>query len=222
VVSARTALVVVDGDDVYEELLTAADALRDILAAAGWAARIGTGTARFAGYDGPRAGAPGLVVLYRADQGMAPAAEDGLRRAVRDGLGLVGIHTTAYRAPAVLGAHYASHGPLPHESRFTVALDEHHPLTAGIAPFEIVHEHYELEVADDAEVLAHRAAVDRDEPLLTVRREGAGRVAYLQLGHDMRAWSEPGVRRLVARAADWATGSATTGGASTSTGEAAA
>ena len=35
---------------------------------------------------------------------------------------------------------------------------------------------------------------------------GAGRVVYLALGHDMRAWDDPLVRTLVTRAALWAVG----------------
>jgi type 1 glutamine amidotransferase len=33
-------------------------------------------------------------------------------------------------------------------------------------------------------------------------------VCYVQFGHDMRSWAEPGVRDIVRRAAVWAVGEA--------------
>jgi len=202
-VTGRRALVVLDGDDVWEDMTTAADALCALLAADGWAVRAVAGTGRFAAGPVPAE----LVVLYRADAGMAPAAADGLAASVRDGLGLLGIHSAAYRAPSVLGADFVGHGPDPQESLVAVELDPAHPVTRGIEPFAVPHEHYELAVAADAQTLAWRDAGGRREPLLTVRNAGEGRVAYLQLGHDMRTWDEPGVRALIARAAAWTIGS---------------
>jgi uncharacterized protein len=203
VVTGRRALVVLDGDDVWEDMTAAADALCAILAADGWAARAVAGTGRFVAGPVPAE----LVVLYRADAGMTPAAADGLEAGVRGGLGLLGIHSAAYRAPAVLGAEFVGHGPDPQESLVAVGLDPAHPVTRGVAPFTVPHEHYELAVADDAETLAWRDAGGRREPILTARSVGAGRVSYLQLGHDMRTWDEPGVRALIARAAAWSVGS---------------
>jgi len=202
-VTGRRALVVLDGDDVWEDMTTAADALCALLAADGWVVRVVTGTGRFAAESVPAE----LVVLYRADAGMSAASAAGLTAAVRGGLGLLGVHSTAYRAPSVLGVDFVGHGPDPQESVVAVELDSDHPVTRGIAPFAVPHEHYELAIADDARILAWRDAGGRRKPLLTVRTEGEGRVAYLQLGHDMRTWDEPGVRALIARAAVWAIGS---------------
>jgi uncharacterized protein len=41
-------------------------------------------------------------------------------------------------------------------------------------------------------------------PVMYAREFGAGRVVYLALGHDMRAWGEPPFRKLVAQALAWA------------------
>ena len=38
------------------------------------------------------------------------------------------------------------------------------------------------------------------------REVGTGRVVYLALGHDMRAWGEPPFRALVRQALAWASG----------------
>ena len=58
-----------------------------------------------------------------------------------------------------------------------------------------------------AEVVAWRdqaVGAAAAEPVCYVRSVGAGRVCYLQLGHDMRVWDEHAVRELITRAARWA------------------
>jgi hypothetical protein len=42
--------------------------------------------------------------------------------------------------------------------------------------------------------------------VLYAREYGAGRVVYLALGHDLRAWGEPPVRALVRQSLRWAAG----------------
>jgi type 1 glutamine amidotransferase len=93
---------------------------------------------------------------------------------------------------------------------FLVDTDKRHPVTRGTAPFGITHEHYLVKTADDARVVAwRRTDAGGREPLVHVRREGRGRVCYVQLRHDMRAWDDPPVREIVTRAARWARGGET-------------
>ncbi|MBM9510277.1 ThuA domain-containing protein [Actinacidiphila acididurans] len=207
-----TALALISGDDVYEDLFTAAGALQDALTDEGFATRTGLGTAPLDGAD-----EADVVVLYTALGRFTTGQRQALAQAVRGGCGLVALHSTTVPASppeqwdegdrllaGLLGGHYLSHGPRPHESRFEVRLDPDHELTSGIASFEVTHEHYRLRTADDVRVLAWRETGDGAEPLVHVRRYGLGRVCYLQFGHDMRVWGEPAVRRLVRRAARWA------------------
>lgn len=216
---ARTATVVVAGDDVFEDLFTAAVTLQSLLTAEGFAARTALGTAVFDDPAGPLAH-DDLIVLYTAAGRFTAGQRRALARAVHDGAGLIAVHSANLpREPIpgehafaeggdllfdLIGSRYTSHGPKPHESRFRVRLDATHQITADLAPFDVTHEHYRIETASDARILAWRAADDRDEPLLHVRDHGAGRVCYLQLGHDQRVWGEPPVRELVRRAARWA------------------
>jgi type 1 glutamine amidotransferase len=115
------------------------------------------------------------------------------------------MHPDCQQAFELLGARYAGHGPAPHDSRFLVEADQRHELTRGLAPFEITHEHYHVETAPGTEVLAWRTTPAGREPIVVVREHGRGRVCYLQLGHDMRAWDDPPVRDLLSRAARWST-----------------
>ncbi|MEW2522013.1 ThuA domain-containing protein [Actinacidiphila alni] len=196
-----TALVVLGGDDVYEDLFTAASELRALLTDEGFVTRTALGTGRLETGHGAA-----LIVLYTAAGRFTADQRAALADAVRRGAGLVALHSTTVDAALfdLIGSRYVSHGPPPHESRFTVTLDGDHELTAGIDPFELTHEHYHVATAPGVRVLARRATRDGTEPLLHVREFGDGRVCYLQLGHDMRAWGEPAVRLLVRRAARWA------------------
>jgi type 1 glutamine amidotransferase len=207
-----SALVVINGDDVYEDLFTAGVKLAEILVSAGFAARTAMGTGRL-----DRCGAADLTVLYTALGYFPPSRQAALAGAVRSGAGLLAVHAanvfpgpgaepgpghrTGYR---LIGSRFASHGPAPHESRFLVETDQRHPVTRCLAPFEITHEHYQIETAGDVRVIAWRRTTARREPIAYVRRAGRGRVCYLQLGHDMRAWDDPPVREFVIRAARWA------------------
>lgn len=211
------ALVVINGDDVYEDLFTAGLKLQDILVQEGFAARVVMGTARLAD-----CAAADLIVLYTALGHFPPSTQSALADAVAAGAGLIAVHASNVfpsfpssagqldadyrRAFELIGSRYASHGPPPHESRFRVQTDQHHPVTRDLAPFDITHEHYQLELTAGAgpNVVAWRHTAARREPILHVRQSGRGRVCYLQLGHDMRAWDDPPVRELLARSAHWA------------------
>ncbi|MFF2050091.1 ThuA domain-containing protein [Leifsonia sp. NPDC058194] len=203
-----TATVVLTGDDVYEDLFGAGVELQGLLAAEGLATRVRIGCGTLGSDDRP---GDAVIALYRAAGDLGAREREGLREAVAAGAGLLAVHSTAYfddgpaeddALAALIGARYLDHGPQPHESRYRVHLAAH-PVTDGVAPFDLAHEHYRLQVRPGAEVLAWRDAPYGREPLVTAHRYGRGRVCYLQFGHDLRAWASGGVRALVAGAARW-------------------
>jgi type 1 glutamine amidotransferase len=233
--SGGSALVVINGDDVYEDLFTSSLELQEILTDEGFACSVGMGMSRF---EPEVAALPGvgevdadLIVLYTAMGTFTPAQQQSLDALVRSGTGLIAIHASNvfgstpdadadggsrldddYRlAFNLIGSRYDSHGPLPHESRFRVEFDDHE-LTEGLAPFEITHEHYRIELTEQQpQIIAWRDAEYGREPLLHLRENGDGRVCYLQLGHDLRTWDEPAVRTIIGRAAHWAARNRTQG-----------
>jgi len=198
--------------------------LQEMLLGSGFAARAAMGTAALGA-----AATADLVLLYTALGAFPARLQTALADAVAGGTGMIAVHSASvfprsgdggvaashHLAAQLIGARYLSHGPAPHQSRFQVLTDQQHPITRGLAPFEVTAEHYELAVSPDAQVVAWRevpagAPGDEDhlpparEPVCSVRTQGRGRVCYLQLGHDMRVWDEPAVRDLIVRAAAWA------------------
>ena len=204
---ACRALIIVTGDDVYEDIFTAALELQQLLVEAGFAARVAMGAGRLAGEPAHEE----LVVLYTAAGWFGAAAQCELERRVAAGAGLLAIHS-ANVLPAdapltgLIGSRYGSHGPRPHESRYRVEFDGRHQIVQGIEPFELTHEHYVLDLCAPVRAVAWRETGYGREPLVHVRQKGEGRVCYIQFGHDMRSWGEPGVRQIVRRAAHWAAG----------------
>jgi uncharacterized protein len=125
--------------------------------------------------------------------------------AVEAGAGFVGLHAAnaTFRASdpyaAMVGSRFARHPPI---KRFTVEIvDGEHPVTAGLASFEVEDERYELrDEAPDLRVLARAEGF----PSVYVRQHGRGRVCYLAPGHDRRTLELAPYARLVHQAIAWA------------------
>jgi type 1 glutamine amidotransferase len=214
-------MVVITGDDIHHDLISASLVFQQLGIEAGFATRRAAGTGRFVDAREETAGSD-VFVFYTSGGQFAPAQQAALAAAVADGRGLVAIHASNVMPVAndggldedfreyyeLLGNRYLSHGPGHHEGRHLIEIVGEHPITAGINDFELFDEYYEFELADDnVQVLAQRHRADGVViPVLYTRSVGEGRVVYLALGHDMRAWGEPAFRQLVTQAINWAAG----------------
>ncbi|MEV7341049.1 ThuA domain-containing protein [Streptomyces sp. NPDC093544] len=218
--STPRAMVVVNGDDIHHDLLSAAGVFQQLGVEAGFATRKAIGTGRFVD-PRPETAESDVYLFYTAGGHFATAQQQALADAVRSGKGLVGVHGANIMGwqgdgldPAdrplfkLLGNRYLSHGPGHHEGRHRIEIVADHPVTKGVTDFELFDEYYEFELADDdVTVLAQRHRADGEViPVLYAREFGEGRVVYLALGHDMRSWGEPPVRALVRQALLWASG----------------
>lgn len=216
----RNALVVVNGDDIHHDLLTASQVFQQLGIEAGLVTRRAMGMNRFV-EPRPETADADVYLLYSAGGQFPTAQQEALAASVAAGTGLVGVHGANILGwegdridPAdrpmfeLLGNRYLSHGPGHHEGRHTIEIVAEHPITDGLDDFDLFDEYYEFELADDGvHVLAQRHRADGAViPVLYTRTVGAGRVVYLALGHDMRSWGEPSVRTLVRRAIAWAAG----------------
>ena len=215
---APRAMVVVNGDDIHHDLITASLVFQQLGAEAGFATRRAAGTGRFID-PRPETAEADVYLFYTSGGQFQTGQQRALADAVAAGKGLVALHCTNVMGrqgvdldPAdqplfeLIGNRYLSHGPGHHEGRHTVEIVAGHPVAENVQDFELFDEYYEFELADDKiEILAQRHRADGVViPVMYVREVGAGRVVYLALGHDMRAWGEPPFRRLVSQALAWA------------------
>lgn len=142
--------------------------------------------------------------------------------AVASGVGLAGSHGgmgDAFRACTewsfIVGTQFVSHpgDRVP----YTVSLcrDLHHPITEGLADFEMNSEQYYLHVDPAAAVLAttefpnpagpgpHSGNRCR-MPQALIKSFGAGRVFYTAIGHEPEVFESGTPRELMKRGFDWA------------------
>jgi hypothetical protein len=218
--SAPRAMVIVNGDDTHHDLIGSSLVFQQIGTEAGFATRRAAGTGRFID-PRPETAQADVYLFYTSGGQFWTGQQQALAQAVAGGKGMVSIHCSNILGwqgdgvdPAdrplfeLLGNRYLSHGPGHHEGRHTIEIVADHPATAGVADFELFDEYYEFELADEKiTVLAQRHRADGVViPVMYAREVGAGRVVYLALGHDMRAWGEPPFRALVRQSLAWASG----------------
>jgi type 1 glutamine amidotransferase len=152
----------------------------------------------------------GAVLIMTQGGGITDEQLAGLLGFVRDGGGLIVLHagSGAFRESGaaeyfrMLGGKFRSH----RYGDFRVELTGDHPVTRGLAGFEVRDEDYvhDLYPDVDRQVLAVRAS--DGEPVSWVRRHGRGRVFYLALGHDRHSWNNRHFQILLYRGTLWAAG----------------
>lgn len=153
---------------------------------------------------------------------LSPAARTAIADHVAAGSGLLGLHTASICFDDwagwrdVLGGAWRwgrSWHPQPGPAQAT--LDPQHPLTRGLPDFTVDDEVYsDLELAPGVEIAAWAQARDAGpdgrltgrQPALWTHRHGRGRAVYDSLGHDETSLQHPIHRRLLQRAALWASG----------------
>jgi predicted dehydrogenase/type 1 glutamine amidotransferase len=151
------------------------------------------------------------VVLFGHGKGLTPAQTAVLDDFVRrEGKPLVGVHSASVFAdnPALmqlLGVRFTGHPPF---GEFAVRIaDRASWVTQRLSDFRIADELYFLEAAPEgSRVLAACSYQGQNYPVALCREAGQGRVFYLALGHDARAWNHPVFRKLLGRGARWAAG----------------
>jgi len=161
-----------------------------------------------------------VIVLHFMDWKQpdpGPKARENLRAAVEGGKGLVLVHFAcgAFQewpgfidlAGRVWDPKLRGHDP---RGAFQVEItDVDHPITRGMKSFEVTDELYTCLAGDKPiELLATaRSKVDgKDYPMAFVLQYGKGRVFHCVLGHDVKAFSSPGVGELFRRGCGWTAG----------------
>ena len=174
--------------------------------------------ARLAGLRG--AGSAELLVLNIGNPGddrrddADAASRAGLLAHLAAGRPLLALHVSSTSLPtipeweSVLGGIWVR-GTTFHPEYGTARVeivDRGHPITAGLADFELSDEKYTaLRVSPEVHVLAQHTLEGAAHPLVWTHRYGSADVVYDALGHDAASFDSPEHRELLARAARWLT-----------------
>ena len=138
--------------------------------------------------------------------------ESGLCEAVRQGVGIAGVHGgmgDAFREATeyqfMVGGQFVAHPAGIHE--FTVRVgDRADPIMAGIDDFTLVSEQYYMHVDPAIEVLATSVFAEGGVTMPAVWKKtfGQGRVFYSSLGHVAADFDTPEVLTITTRGMIWA------------------
>ncbi|MBN1446155.1 MAG: ThuA domain-containing protein [Candidatus Omnitrophica bacterium] len=148
------------------------------------------------------------VIIYTAtfNDALKGKREEGLLGFVREGGGLVGLHSAAFSFREsrsyieMLNAEYFKH-PDIHEFKISIA-DKAHYITEGMADFSVYDEMYHLQNYDPskATLLFKTVWEGKDIPLVFARDYGKGRLVYVANGHTKEAWENSEFQKIIVRA----------------------
>lgn len=197
------------GDHGHHEPQARAEAATAAWAAEGIALRYADDTAQL---DGALLAEYDCVLVYNNTDLLAPPREAALIRFVEAGGGLVVVHCGSYAYgnsdayTRLVGGRFLRHGAEDFRARI---VDAQHPAMCGVTSYTGWDETYEHDrLAKDIRVLMTRDTAAGSEPYCWVREQGAGRIYYNALGHDLRAWGHPAFQRMIAQGILWAAGRA--------------
>jgi scyllo-inositol 2-dehydrogenase (NADP+) len=150
-----------------------------------------------------------VVVLYTQGDFLDAPAVESLTKFVRNGGGLVAIHSanasiTNDNLAKLIGSRFRGHGP---RFEFTVKVsDPDHPIAHRIQPFRADDELYTLEKLTDFQPFLTTWADNKPLTLGYSKTEGKGRVVYLSNGHNVSTLSNPTFLQLFTRSVRYAAG----------------
>jgi type 1 glutamine amidotransferase len=206
------AVVLIGGSEYYHDCIAGGQALVDMLSAQGIAAVLSQDASLFGDRRSERFD---VALLYSQQKRLTTAEQEALDRFVAHGHGFVPVHAANVlgmpdheRYEGMVGSAFTSHDRF---GRFTVSVAGSHPVTEGVQDFAIDDELYHIEWrGTPGDVLATGSSeATPAAPVIYTRTHGAGRICYIALGHDGRAWGHPSFRTLVGNATRWAAGRVT-------------
>jgi len=163
-----------------------------------------------------------VLVLYDMHQEITEEAKTDFIARLKEGKGLVVLHhaIASYQHwPEywkIIGARYylekttvdgveKARSAYKHGMHFTIHVaDTNHPVTKGVADFEIHDETYRLfDVAPDVHPLLTTEEPESNKVIAWAKTYEAARVVYLQSGHDHFAYENPNYQRFLRQAIRW-------------------
>lgn len=163
-----------------------------------------------------------VLVLYDMRQPITAAARADLLARLKEGKGIVSLHHSIANCQdweeysRIIGGKYfltarkedgVDHPASTYKDDVTFKVEvaaKDHPVTRGVADFEILDETYHGLWVDPAATVLLRTGEPTNHPVLAwARQEQASRIVYLQLGHGPSAYDHPSYRRLLSQAIRW-------------------
>jgi hypothetical protein len=164
-----------------------------------------------------------VVAMYDMIPNITADEEVALQAFLKRGGGLVVLHHTIcsrQQSPTferIIGGKFLSKPEtrdgkeLPKSAatggvRFRIHVaDPKHPITEGLADFDVEDEPYSGMIVNPR----NHVLLTSDEPksnkeIAWTRQEGKARVAFIQLGHDNKTYTNPNYKKIVERAVQWA------------------
>jgi type 1 glutamine amidotransferase len=162
-----------------------------------------------------------VIALYDMVSEVPERQRDNLVKYLEAGKGLFVIHHALVDYPGwrwwwhdVVGCRYnekpdgvVQASTYLHDVDMTITPVGKHPITGGVAPFQLNDETYgRMQFADNVKILAKTDAASSDGPVLWIGPYPKARVVALQLGHGGKAHQNPAFRNLFRRCLLWAGG----------------
>lgn len=150
------------------------------------------------------------VVNYTTARDITDEQYVALLAFVQHGGGYIGVHCASdtFRnqpdSKRLLGGRFLDHPP--QLDIIGEIVDFAHPITAPLSSFMVHDELYTLDDNPDDYHLLARSPSHGLRPIAWTRNEGAGRVFYISLGHNVETYAEPTYRSFLQRGTQWAIG----------------
>jgi type 1 glutamine amidotransferase len=153
-----------------------------------------------------------LIVPVWTMETIAPEYLDPLLTAVKNGVGIAGLHgiIDSFRHEAefhyMFGGQWVTHFDFA-ITTYEVYIDgESNPITDGLSSVTVTTEQYYLLVDPANVVLATMRSDGARMPVAWTKHYGKGRVFYCSLGHSVDIIQQPDVLKLITRGLLWSAG----------------
>ena len=153
------------------------------------------------------------VIMYTQGGKLTEREENGLLSFVRKGKGVLGIHSACdsfsenRRYVRMLGSEFRWHA---HPYEFNVYIeDKTHFISQRLSEFKVFDELYLLNNEPDINIVLSAHWQGKMIPVVYTKSYGDGRVGYIALGHDMKAFTNHSFQKLVLRSLEWVLGKET-------------
>jgi len=150
-----------------------------------------------------------VVLLFTQGDQLDAGAVDYLAKFVRNGGGLVALHSSNASIKnetlaRLIGSRFKTHGK-PFDYTVSVS-DPDHPIAHRVQSFRVHDELYFIEKAADFQTFLTTSIDNEKLPLGYTRVEGKGKVVYLANGHTIAVLEHPTFRQLLLRSVRYAAG----------------